>query len=86
MGINSAFKGLSSTAFCKRRPVLKNSTFNVEMQDNCVISAVMMKIKVLCDVTLCRRDIVLYVSNGHIVLCRRGYGSLCFEGSYCLVS
>ena len=92
MGINSAFKGSSSTAFCKRRPVLKNSTFNVEMLDNCAISAVMMKIKVFCDVTLCRRVIVLYVSNDHIVcvvgamvpsvskdriaLCCRGYSSL----------
>jgi hypothetical protein len=43
---------------------LKNSTFNVEMLNNCVISAVFMKIKVFCDVTLCRRDIVLYVSKG----------------------
>jgi hypothetical protein len=66
--------------------MLKNSTFNVEMLEICVISAVLMRIKVFCDVTLCRRGIVLYVSKDRTVLCRRGYSSLCFEGSYCVVS
>lgn len=37
--------------------------FSVEMLDNCVISAVLMKIKDFCVVTLCRRGIVLYVSK-----------------------
>lgn len=50
--------------------MLKNSTFNVEVLDNCVISVVLMKIKVFCDVTLCRRG--LYVSKDRTVLCRRG--------------
>ena len=59
-----------STVFCQRRPVFKYSTCNVETLDNCVISAVLMKFKVFCDVTLCRR----------------GYSSLYCEGSYCLVS
>jgi len=37
--------------------------FDVEMLDNLVISAVLMKIKVFFDVTLCHRGIVLYVSK-----------------------
>jgi hypothetical protein len=37
--------------------------FDAEMLDDCVTSAVLMKIKVFCDVTLCHRGIVLYDSN-----------------------
>jgi hypothetical protein len=55
----------------------------VEKLDNCIISAVLMKIKVFYDVTLCRRGIVLYVSNERTVLCSRAYSSLCFEELEC---
>ena len=52
--------------------MLKNSTFNVEMLDYCVMSAVLIKIEVFCDVTVCRRAIVLYVLKDRTVLCGRG--------------